>query len=372
MWWQVRALLEDRPGTLAALAESCGQQEVNILALEMHPCPDDLVVDELVLRTQESWTVADVERLVRRAGAMEVVVAPCTPRVLQDQPMRYMRAAGRVMQSPHTLEQELRSLLDAATGSHTLVLGDDDGQHVVLERSIPFTNTEVARARELRRLAGSGNLPYTAGEVPVADDPVAIRPGTAADGPALIAMHARCSAETLYRRYHAPMPQLRVPAARALLEPVNGFSMVLTAGTAVIGYGTVANATDPFEIGLLVEDRWQGQSHGTRLLAALAESARERGAETLTCHVQPGNQAVLATIQRAGLRAHASHADGLNTYRIVVPRSIRADTPRRRPKPRPSLANVTKPLVSLLHQRPELREVCPAADLIDQGVRGGA
>lgn len=220
MWWQVRALLDDRPGTLAALAAGCGREGVNILALEVHPCLDDRVVDELVLRTAQGWTAGGVEQLVRRAGATQVVVSPCSPHVLQDQPMRYMRAAGRVMRDPHTLEEELRSLFDAATGSHTLVL-DGDGRRVVLERAVPFTATEVARARELNRLAG----------------------------------------------------------------------------------------------------------------------------------------------------AVSSEVD---TYPVTAPRPKSADEHPRRVSTSLALGKVTTPLVSLLHQRPELREVCPAANLLDQAVRGGA
>ena len=86
MWWQVRAVLEDRPGALAALAMSCGEESVNILGLQVFPCLGGRVVDELVLCTAGGWSGADVERLVRQAGVEDAVVTPCSPHVLEDQP----------------------------------------------------------------------------------------------------------------------------------------------------------------------------------------------------------------------------------------------------------------------------------------------
>ena len=49
MLWQVRAVVKDRPGAVAALAASFGAAGVNILALEILPTGGGCVVDELVL-----------------------------------------------------------------------------------------------------------------------------------------------------------------------------------------------------------------------------------------------------------------------------------------------------------------------------------
>jgi hypothetical protein len=168
MWWQARAMLEDRPGALAALAKRCGQEGVNILGLQVFPCLEDRVVDELVLHTSNNWTAADVERLVRQEGVEEAVVAPCSPHVLEDQPVRYLRAAQRVMQNPEKLHEELCRTLGAAPGSYSLVIDDGDGQPVRLSRSVPFTDTEVARAKELRHLALLAPLSAAEAAVPVA------------------------------------------------------------------------------------------------------------------------------------------------------------------------------------------------------------
>ena len=437
MMWKVHALLEDRPGAMAALAASCGEQAVNILGLQIFPAADGRVVDELVLHTPGGWTAADVERLCVLAGVDDPVVTPCSAHALEDQPVRYLRAAQVLAEEPERLEEVLCRLLDASPhdgqpGTESLRLDDGDGPVIALaRRGSSFTDTEVARARELRRLvspgvpgsggstvgvAASSPAPGSAREAgepahpphgtraPIAPtqrenaapatDPVLVGPeapsqqvpprspilraGSAEDTEALTAMHLRCSARTLYRRYHAPVPHVTPRLARALLEPPAGASMLLTVGPDVVAAGmfcpdeTTAEPSEA-EVGFMVEDAWQQQGQGTRLLRALAVEAANRGLETLICMVQPDNQAVLHTIRRAGLRARASYADGLAHYRIPVS-GLRTSVEKagRRRSNRPPMEVVTSGLVPLLHDRPELREIYPPADLIDQAVRGGA
>jgi GNAT superfamily N-acetyltransferase len=154
------------------------------------------------------------------------------------------------------------------------------------------------------------------------------------------------------------VPHLSPRLARALLEPAGGVSLVVTVGRHIVAAGMLG--PDPetpgaAEVGVMVEDRWQRHGHGTRLLRALAIEAAHLGHDTLTCMVRPDNDAVLPSIRRAGLRARVSFADGLTEYRIPLAR-LRG----------------TAPLVALLHDRRELREVYPPADLLDQAIRDGA
>lgn len=382
MLWQVRALLDDRPGAMAALAVSCGDQSVNILGLQIFPAADGRVVDELVLHTPGGWTAIDVEQLCVLAGVDDPTVTACSPHALEDQPVRYLRAAQVVMDRPDLLEDQLCKLLDAfpadgLPGLERLLLDDEYGPAVALARSAPFTDTEVARASELRRLAAAtlGTDPDPAllmtvpDAAPVEPGEVTLRPATARDARALVAMHARCSEETVHRRYHSPVPHLTPRLARALLAPADGLSLVLTVGDDIVAIGMFAPGADGAELGLMVEDRWQRQGHGTKLLRALAIEAANRGLDTVTCLVQSDNDAVLRTIHRARLRALVSYVDGVTEYRIPVGKL--ADSPRRRTN-RPVMGGVTAPLVALLHERRELREAYPPADLIDQAVRGGA
>ncbi|GAB2744287.1 GNAT family N-acetyltransferase [Nocardioides pakistanensis] len=383
MLWQVRALLEDRPGAMAALAAGCGDRNVNILGLQIFPAADGRVVDELVLHTPGGWGAEDVAELCAAAGVVDPAVAPCSPHALEDQPVRYLRAAQAVVDRPDLLEQQLCALLDAepadgAPSGDLLVLDDLRGPRVALSRTVRFTDTELARAAELRRLAAAALGPAvaagTAGPRSEAGASVTLRRGRIEDVDALVAMHARCSAQTVYRRYHAPVPHLSPRLARALLAPRRGLSMVATVGDEVVGVGLVAFEDETADLGIMVEDRWQRQGYGTRLLRALAEAAAGQGVQTITCLVQPDNPAVLATVRRAGLRARVGFADGFSRYTVPVG-DLAPDGAagrRERHRNRPAMGEITAPLVALLHDRAELREVHPAADLLDQAVRGGA
>jgi GNAT superfamily N-acetyltransferase len=373
MMWKVRAVLEDRPGAMAALAVGCGNRSVNILGVEIFPAADGRVVDELILHTPGGWAASDVAALCTDAGVNAPTVAECSPHVLEDQPVRYLRAAGVVADRPELLEDQLCQLLDAVpvqepSTSHTMVIDDEHGPQVRLARAVPFTDTEVARATELRRLA-AGPVPAEVPEQPVEPTTVVVRRGSVQDADALIAMHDRCSAETLLRRYHAPVPRVSPRLARTLLEPADGLSLVVTSGDQVVAAGLLATGPVGPELGLMVEDRWQRHGLGAKLLRRLAEEAAERGAATVVCLVQPDNKAVLSTVRRAGLRAHVSMVDGMTQYEIPVAALTGSVGRRGR---RRVMGEITTPLVSLLHERAELREIYPPADFIDRAVRDGA
>ena len=303
-----------------------------------------------------------MEELCTLAGLAAPAATPCSAHALEDQPVRYLRAARILAEEPQRLEELLCELLDAfpADGCSepgSLHLDDGDGPAVALTpRYSSFTDTEVARARELRRLvprgpfqgartatvadsaatlaAGSSEpvpAPHgtrasaPAGRLSIApadhathtpeDSPVppglpVLRAGLAQDLDALTAMHLRCSAETVYRRYHAHVGHLAPRMARALLVPPAGVSMLLTVGPDVVAVGMfcsdeAAEQSGEAELGLMVEDAWQRGGQGARLLRALAVEAANRGLETLRCMVQPDNEAMLRTIRRAGLRARA-------------------------------------------------------------------
>jgi GNAT superfamily N-acetyltransferase len=133
------------------------------------------------------------------------------------------------------------------------------------------------------------------------------REATVDDADAVVAMHERCSHESRTRRYHVPMPRLTARTARNLSAPVGGISVVACAGDAVVGMATAAlweelstDQTTVMEIGVLVEDGWQGQRLGSALLSRVVHAARLLGADRAVCLVQPENAAMLRTVQ--GLR----------------------------------------------------------------------
>ena len=360
MLWQVRAVVRDRPGAVAALATSFGAAGVNILALDVLPTGGGCVVDELVLDTPDGWRPADVERLAADAGVVSAVVRRASSRVLEDQPVRWLRAARVLVTEPSRIEEQLCSLLGAVAAAPSqpagLALVDGEGPPVRLARDVEFTDTEVGRAIELRRVAAAAARGETVPAVdqarerrveaasqprpmsrpaaprnPSRRQDVVVRPGSAADAQALVAMHERCSAEVLRRRYLAPARPVTLQQARALLEPAEGRSIVVVEGDALVGAGLVTAVGDRRELALHVEDDRQRRGHGARLLRALAVEAALLDWEEVVCVAQPGDSAVLSTVRRAGLLALVSYAEGTCHYTVPLARlrdAVRAEASR--------------------------------------------
>jgi GNAT superfamily N-acetyltransferase len=148
---------------------------------------------------------------------------------------------------------------------------------------------------------------------------VATRRGGSDDVDQVVALHERCSADSIYRRYHAPLPRLSLRLAERLLEPPGGWSLVAARAGRVVGHACAGplSGTD-LEVGLLVEDPEQHRGIGARMLREVAHEASRRGYQTLHCLTQPDNQRILATAHRAGLDARLVWEDGLLHVRLPV------------------------------------------------------
>ena len=80
----------------------------------------------------------------------------------------------------------------------------------------------------------------------------------------------------------------------------------------MIGHGCAGPLSPTrVEIGLLVDDAFQGTGVGSRLVRELAASAAARGYLSMVCYVEPENESVLPTLRRAGLHGIVSDVDGL-------------------------------------------------------------
>ena len=199
---------------------------------------------------------------------------------------------------------------------------------------------------------------------------VELRTGTTDDTVLLLAMHARCSAHTLQLRYHSPQPRINAAVARGLLQPADGASVVATAGPDLVGIGVLADGEDGPELGVLVEDGYQRRGLGTRLVHHLVREAADRAIPSVRCVALAGNDAALSTLLRLGLRVHvAAGADGARICTVPVP----ASRPRRARRGRkPDRGALTSPMVTLLHDRVDLRGIYAPADMVDRAVRDGA
>jgi ribosomal protein S18 acetylase RimI-like enzyme len=148
---------------------------------------------------------------------------------------------------------------------------------------------------------------------------VRTRHASADDVGAVLELYERCSPHTLELRFHVPVARVPARVVRDLVQPPDGWSVVAEQGEEVIGHGCAAPvSTSRVEIGLLVDDAFQGTGVGTRLLRDLAASATERGFTTMMCSVAPDNVSVLPTVRRAGLDGLSTYVDGVVEIEIPL------------------------------------------------------
>jgi hypothetical protein len=119
MLWKVRALLEIA-GAMAGWRPAAATRS-QYPRPQIFPAADGRVVDELVLHTPGGWSGTDVERLCVLAGVETPTVAACSPHALEDEPVRYLRAAQVVAEHPEQLQEQLCRLLDVTARSASSV-----------------------------------------------------------------------------------------------------------------------------------------------------------------------------------------------------------------------------------------------------------
>jgi len=179
---------------------------------------------------------------------------------------------------------------------------------------------------------------------------VFVRPILASDGPAIVALHARLSEETVYLRFFSALPTL----SPALLERfthvdyVDRLALVALLGeeiVAVARYDRIPGG-DEAEVAFVVDDAHQGRGLGTLLLEHLAAAAKEAGIRRFVAETLPHNQRMLHVFRDAGWRTERSFSEGV--VRVVFPiepteESVHAMHERERRAAAASVARLLRP-----------------------------
>ena len=342
--WRLRIRMDDRPGMLARIAIRMADLECNILGLSVLPVPGG-VLDEVVIRpatglTKEQLisaieaegcqcsgiTDADVRELVDVAAANLAAA-----RRAVDDPARYADVLGEVLAADLVTVVPLTEANPARTESgHRAVFAVDGTDALVARRRwAPFAQLELARAEALLGLLDSVRVNVSGPAVATCADGAAVvlRLGQPGDADAVLALHDRCSKETLFQRYHGGMHTRPRRWLHRLLMPPRGQSVLAVCGREVVGLGQLisAGAGEIAEVSLLVEDAWQRKGIGTALMARLAAIAASRGHRTLLAVALPGRDAIYRTALRAGLDTDDPEEEGL--LRITLPAGTQPRSP---------------------------------------------
>lgn len=330
MLWRIRTTLADRPGILADIAKACGQSEVNILTMQVFPTSPH-VTDEFVVSTADGWADIDVAELFINAGGENVSVTRSGVSSLSDGPTRWLNGVHQILEEGREVADMLSELLETAppdvadyAGHDVLELVRRNGSTMKVSRAVPFTAIERARAQSLVSLVGDAGAdlplisPASSPLVPV------VRESSLADLDSVVALHERCSADTLYARYQAP---LRMPMttrlARRLVQPENGLGVVVQVGHDLVGHGELLDIDGAWVFHLIIEDAWQGRGLGTMVVKYAAGRAKGFGASHLTFVSAGSNDVLLKAVGRAGFVARVIRQEG-NIHITVPLASVRA------------------------------------------------
>lgn len=127
------------------------------------------------------------------------------------------------------------------------------------------------------------------------------------DIPRIRAFLEALSAETRQMRFFSSMPVVPETAARhfAFFDPRRRLVVAAAAMDAgreeIVGLADVAHLdTGLAELGVVVDDRRQGQGVGKLLTEVIASLAVQQGALHLRADLLPGNEAMLALMRRLG------------------------------------------------------------------------
>lgn len=330
--WRMRTTVRDEPGELASLCRALAEHQVDVLSLQTHPLGTE-TIDEFLLRAPARVEGRELTAAVAAAGGRDTWLARADAHDLVDAPTRALELATRTALDFAELPIALRRLLGRCTvrwlpargsdtpgrtdpagdvGTRQMRLPTSDGGVLVVERAQPpFTPTEYARARAMVGLVGrlAEATPGRMGVRPARhrdtltlpdSGELTVRRADSRDVAAARRLHARCSPETLRRRYRGPLSDADRYLPH-LLSPNLGHTLAVeTADGELVALGHLLWDGAEAEVALLVEDAWQRRGLGTQLLRRLTALAAAAGADTVYAVTQAANTPVAATMRRLG------------------------------------------------------------------------
>ena len=178
---------------------------------------------------------------------------------------------------------------------------------------------------------------------------IEVRPVGRADRAQLLALHARASDESIYRRFFSTNRDAAQDFVEVICDPgPRVWSLVAVHAGRVVGLATafVGDTGDSAEVAFLVEESLHGLGIGTVLLERLATLARDRGVTEFSAEVLTDNVPMLRVFHDVGfsLRQHQDHGVvSLEVDLSVDTDALAAADRRRRRSSRRSLTPLLEP-----------------------------
>ncbi|MFI6444616.1 GNAT family N-acetyltransferase [Kitasatospora sp. NPDC050543] len=314
--WRVRTTVEDSPGSLARVCTAFAAQRINIISMQSHPLPSG-TVDEFFVRAPLALTRAELVKAVASAGGHDIWTDPADAHDLVDVPTHVLALATRTALDAAELPVALRQLFGQCTirqypgagrrtaagaDGHVMRLPVPSGDLIELTRPhLPFTPTEFARAQalvELDTLLGP-RVPNVKARLTLpAGADLTVRRADQGDKEAALAMHRRCSTDTLRKRYHGPVRDAD-RYLEHLLDARHGQALAVEAADGqLVALGHLMWDDDSAEVAVLVEDDWQRRGLGLDLMRRMSALALEAGVQSVYAITHASNSGLIATMRK--------------------------------------------------------------------------
>ena len=173
---------------------------------------------------------------------------------------------------------------------------------------------------------------------------IEVRPVGRADRAQLLALHARASDESIYRRFFSTNRDAAQEFVEVICDPgPRVWSLVAVHAGRVVGLATafVGDTGDSAEVAFLVEESLHGLGIGTVLLERLANLARDRGVTEFSAEVLTDNVPMLRVFHDVGFSLRQQQDHGVVSLEVdlrVDTDAVAAADRRRRRSSRRSLA----------------------------------
>lgn len=337
--WRVRVDVPDRPGDLPRLTRALSALHVHTLAVYVVGAGGGYRTFDLALTAPDTVTPDEILAAARSVGR-DPYVSAGDPDDALDLPTRVIDGATQLVATPGWAPTGARLLAEAdtvevvpavegaETSPYVLRLQWTPTRHVVLRRDwAPFASAERTRASALLRLSAAvaamtGDDERLGWVETIRDATVWVRLAQPIDADAVMAMHDRCSQDTLYKRY-VSLAQWQEVQLRRLAGGHRGASLVVVNETGdVIALGNIvperSGPGHAAEVALLVEDAYQGRGVGQSLLHHLVRMARDLGFTEVVAEALADNKPILGTLEKVDLPWTRAVADGFATWRATL------------------------------------------------------
>ncbi len=322
--WRARTSTSTKASATSRVLRALALIDVEVSSLSTAPLGEGRQLLDMILRAPaavERDTIIDV---IATSGS-DVIVARGYVDDRDDVAARVLRLCADLVAHPEDAPAAAATLVLADSWAVTDPASGDDAsalvlrlqwtfdRHVVLRRvRAPFTSTERRRASALLDVVaalsesrGSGD-DFGWHERTRDGEEILIRLGRPQDAAAVAAMHERCSQQSRYFRYFAPMSAWREENLNRISGGHRGAALVVTSVPgAVVALGNLfpiePGVAEVGEIAVIVEDEWHHRGIGRLVIDHLIEVARRQGFDTLVAYVLAGNRSMLALLEGSGL-----------------------------------------------------------------------